>query len=56
MKKLFIRFCNIRIKTPVLESLFNKDAGVSCKYCEFSKHTYFEEDLGTAASENHRSF
>ena len=51
-------------KTPVLESLFNKVAGLrivtllknaltqasSCEYCIIFKNTYFEEDLQTAAS------
>ena len=53
------------METPVLESLFNKAAGLpvckfikketpiqvfSCDYCKVFKKTYFEEHLRTAAS------
>ena len=56
---------NIHMETPVLESLFNKAAGLpvckfikketpiqvfSCDYCKVFKKTYFEEYLRTAAS------
>ena len=37
-------FCNIHRKTLVLESLFNKGAGLqvlSCEYCEFFKSRCF---------------
>ena len=37
------------MKTPVLESLFNK--GCSCEYCEHFKDTYLEEYLRTTAPE-----
>ena len=35
MKKLFLKFCNIYRKTPVLESLFDEVAGL--KTCNFIK-------------------
>ena len=56
-------FRNIHMKTTVLESLFNKVAGLqacnketptqvfSCEYCEIFKNTYFEERLRTSVSE-----
>ena len=44
-KTLFLRGPAVR-RTAVLESLFNS------RYCEIFKNTYFEEHLGTAASEN----
>ena len=57
-------FSSIHRKTSVLESLFNKAAGLqgynfikkgfkqifSCGYCEIFKNTYFEKHLGRAAS------
>ena len=44
-KTLFLRRPAVR-RTAVLEFLFNS------RYCEIFKNTYFEEHLGTAASEN----
>ena len=44
-KTLFLRRPAVR-RTAVLESLFNS------RYYEIFKNTYFEEHLGTAASEN----
>ena len=55
---------DIRKKTPVLESLFNKVAGLkpynctkrgsnqvlSCEYCEIFENTYSEKHLQTAGS------
>ena len=41
------------MKTPVLESLFNKVAGLKaffCEYCEIFKNNYSEDHLPTAAS------
>ena len=32
IKKLFLKFCNIHRKTPVLESLFNKVAGLRLQH------------------------
>ena len=40
-KKLFLKFRNIRRKTPVLETLFNSE------YCEIFQSTYYEEHLRT---------
>ena len=66
-KKVVLKnFCNIRRKTPVLESLFKKVSrlkacnflkkrlqhGCFCEYWEISKNTYFEEHVQTAASVN----
>ena len=61
LKKLFLKFHNIYRKTPVMESLLNKVAGLyqkqtaamvfSCKYCEIFKNSYFEKHLWTATSE-----
>ena len=45
LKKYFkkgLKFCNIHRKIPVMESLFNKVAGL---YYEIFKSTYFEEHL-----------
>ena len=41
------KFCNIQRKTPVLESAFNKVAGLqlSCEYCEFFKNSFFIKHL-----------
>ena len=59
------KFCNIHRKTPMLESLFNKVAGLQgcsfikkrlqhrcffCEYYKLFKNSYFEEHLKTAAS------
>ena len=56
---------NVHMETPVLESLFNKAAGLpvckfikketpiqvfSCDYCKVFQKTYFEKYLRTAAS------
>ena len=49
LKKYFkkgLKFCNIHRKIPVMESLFNKVAGL---YYEIFKSTYFEEHLWTVA-------
>ena len=56
--------CNAHNKTPVLESLFKKQATqlatslkitpaqvFSCEYCEFFTNAYFEKHLGMAAFE-----
>ena len=43
--KVFLKISNIYRETPVLESLFNKVAGL-----QTFKNTYFEEDLGMTAS------
>ena len=37
-------------KTPVLESLFNKVAGLESEICEIFKNIYFEDHLRTTAS------
>ena len=61
MKKVFLTFRKFDRKTPVLESLLNKVAGLeacnfireaptqvfSCKICDFFKNTFFEEHLQT---------
>ena len=50
-------FHNIHRETPVLESVFNRVAGIkawtlvfSCEYGEIFKNNYLEERLRTAAS------
>ena len=61
-KSCYWKFCNIYMKTPVLESLFNKIADQACnfikkipkqlffwEYCEIFKNTYFGEHLQTVA-------
>ena len=45
-KKLFLKFRNIHMQTPVLEYLFNKVVRLR----NFLKNTHFEEHLRTAAS------
>ena len=67
----FIYFRNIHTKKSVLESLFNKIAGLktynfiiketptqefSCEYWETFKNIYFEEPLLVAASKILRNF
>ena len=64
-KGVLKNFANLTEKTPVLEPLFNKVAGLngcnaikkrlvirvfSCEYFETFKNTYLEEHLRTAAS------
>ena len=53
-KKGFLKISQYSHNIPVLESLFNKVAGLkaevlSCKYFEIFKSTYFEEHLRTSA-------
>ena len=63
-KAVFKTFRNIHRKTAVLESLFNKAAGLAClatlmketpsqtlsiEYCEVLKNTHFKQHLQTAA-------
>ena len=50
-------FCNIHSKTPVLESLFNKVAGLKVcnfikksEYCEIFKNNFFYRTPSVAAS------
>ena len=45
-------------KTPVLESLFNKVAGLhlSCEYCEIFKNSFFHKTSLVAASEKFINF
>ena len=45
-------------KTPVLESVFNKVAGLqlSCEYCEIFKSSFFHKTPPVAASEKFISF
>ena len=64
-KRCSQKFRKFHGKTSVLESLFNKAAGLglqlyqletptqmlSCKICEIYKNTFFEEHLRTAASQ-----
>ena len=51
-------FCNIYRKTPVLEYLFDKVAGVKvcefffCEYCENFKNSFFYRTSLVAASED----
>ena len=47
------KFCNIHRKTPVLEFLFNKIAGLqlSCEYCKVFKNSFFHKTPSVAASE-----
>ena len=52
-KKLFLKIFNIDKKTPVLESLFNKETPTlvfSCECYKAFKKTYFEEHPRTAIS------
>ena len=46
------KFRNIQRKTPVLESVFNKVAGLqlSCEYCEIFKNSFFHKTPPVAAS------
>ena len=50
LKRCSLKFRNIHKERPVLESLFNKIAGLK-EYCDIFEKTYFEEDLQLAASE-----
>ena len=50
LKRCSLKFRNIHRERPVLESLFNKIAGLK-EYCDIFEKTYFEEDLQLAASE-----
>ena len=41
-KKMLLKISNIHMKTPVLESLFNKVTGLlSCEYCEVFTNSFF---------------
>ena len=44
--------CNIQRKTRVMESVFNKVAGVqlSCKYCRIFKNSFFHKTRPVAVS------
>ena len=50
------KFSKFHLKTPMLESVFNKVAGITttqmffCEICEIFKNTYFEKYLWTTAS------
>ena len=47
-KKMFLKIRKFHRKTPVLESLFNQDAGFqvfSCKICEIFRTMFFTEHL-----------
>ena len=52
------KFCNIHRKTPVLEFLFNKIAGLqlSCEYCKVFKNSFFHKTPSVAASEKFINF
>ena len=52
------KFCNIHRKTPVLEFLFNKIAGLqlSCEYCKVFKNSFFHKMPSVAASEKFINF
>ena len=46
--RCYEKFCNVYRKTLVLESLFNKDAGLqvfSCEYCKTAKSSFLTEHL-----------
>ena len=49
---------NIQRKTPVLESVSNKVAGLqfSCEYCEIFKNSFFHKTPPVAASEKFINF
>ena len=51
-KKVFLKFCNIQRKTSVLESFFNKVAGLqlSSEYCKIFKDSFFHKTPPVAAS------
>ena len=49
-KKMFLKISQYSRERPVLDSLFNKIAGLM-EYCDIFEKTYFEEDLRLAASE-----
>ena len=51
------KFAQFR-KTPVLESVFNKVAGLqlSCEYCEIFKKSFFRKTSPVAASEKFINF
>ena len=46
------------MKTPVLESLFNKVAGLQlfCEYCEIFKNSFFHKTPPVAVSEKFTNF
>ena len=48
----------LKRKTPVLESLYNKVAGLqlSCEYCKIFKNSFFHKTHPVAASEKFISF
>ena len=52
------KFCNIHRKTPVLEFLFNKIAGLqlSCEYCNVFNNSFFHKTPSVAASEKFINF
>ena len=69
-KKLFLKTLqHILKKTPVLESVFNKEAVLqacnfikmtlqhvlSCEYCQISRNAYLEKHLQKAASEQQKN-
>ena len=52
------KFCNIHRKTPVLEFLFNKIAGLqlSCEYCNVFNNSFFHKTPSVATSEKFINF
>ena len=52
------KFCTIQGKTPVLESLFNKFAGLelSCEYCNRFRNSFFHKTPTVVASEKFINF
>ena len=51
VKKMLFKILQYQIKTPMLESFFNKVSLLfSCEYCEIFANAYFEEHLRTTTS------
>ena len=58
---MILKIHNIERKTPVLESVFNKVAGVlslqlSCEYCKIFRKSFFYKTPPVAASEKFINF
>ena len=53
-----VKFRNIQRKTPVLESVFNKVAGMqlSCEYLEIFRNSFFHKTPAVVASEKFMNF
>ena len=54
---MFLKFCNIQRKIPVLESLFDKVDGLqrSFEYCDVFKNSFFHKTYPVAAYEKFKN-